>query len=230
VEVRPEGPGEELSELTATCSLQIDEFAPKPSGNRADYLGVSCSGAKTRTPRRVIVWNDRLLFEKHRLFSDLQQGSLADSQACVACFKAQSGPTGTLGDPPLNQPTVVVADDNPALLYQMVALMKPEFDVVATAENGLLALEVVRQYRPDVVVLDLWMPILNGLEIARQLTQSASTARIVICSVETDPEIIQSTKQAGALGYVFKLSMTRDLVAAVKAAIRGEAFESSLWV
>ena len=168
-------------------------------------------------------------FEKRRLFSDQQQGILADSQVCVAYFKAQSGLTGSLGDFPLNQPTVVVADDNPALLYQMVALMKSEFDVVATAENGLLALKLARQHRPDVVVLDLWMPIVNGLEVARQLTQSASTARIVICSVETDPEIIQSTKQAGALGYVFKLSMTRDLVVAVKAAIRGEAFDSSLW-
>lgn len=110
----------------------------------------------------------------------------------------------------------------------MVHLVEAEFAVVATAQNGLMALKLIRQHRPDVVVLDLRMPMVSGLEVARQLKRSASTARIVICSAETDPEIIQSTRQAGALGYVFKTCMMQDLLAAVKAAVRNEEFVSCM--
>jgi DNA-binding NarL/FixJ family response regulator len=110
----------------------------------------------------------------------------------------------------------------------MARLLEPEFAVIATAENGLLALKRIRQHVPDVVVLDLRMPIVSGLEVAQQLTKSASTPRIVICSMESEPEIIQSTRQAGALAYVCKMKMAEDLIAAVKAAIQGRSFMSSL--
>jgi two-component system nitrate/nitrite response regulator NarL len=136
--------------------------------------------------------------------------------------------TGIFGDSHLNQLKIVIADDSPAILHQMVHLLEAEFTVVATAENGLSALDLIRQHRPDVAVLDLNMPVVSGLEVIRQLTWCASTPRIVICSAESDPEIIQSTRQAGALGYVFKTSMIQDLMAAVKAAARGEVFVSSL--
>ncbi len=135
---------------------------------------------------------------------------------------------GELRDVPLNKLRVVIADDNPGVLRQLVLLLAVEFDVVATAENGLLALKHIRQRNPDVVVLDLKMPILDGAEVARQIKSSLSPPAIVICSVETDPEIVAAAQQAGALGYVFKTSMARDLVAAVKAAARGEAFLSVL--
>lgn len=135
---------------------------------------------------------------------------------------------GELRDVPLNKLRVVIADDNPAVLRQLVLLLAVEFDVVATAENGLLALKHIRQRNPDVVVLDLKMPILDGAEVAQQIKGSLSAPAIVICSVETDPEIVAAAQQAGALGYVFKTSMARDLVAAVKAASRGEAFISVL--
>jgi len=129
---------------------------------------------------------------------------------------------------PLNKLRVVIADDNPAVLRQLVLLLAVEFDVVATAGNGLVALKHIRQRNPDVVVLDLKMPILDGAEVARRIKDSSSAPAVVICSVETDSEIVAAAQQAGALGYVFKTSMTRDLVAAVKAAARGEAFISVL--
>jgi DNA-binding NarL/FixJ family response regulator len=122
---------------------------------------------------------------------------------------------------------VVIAEDNPALLSLMVGLMETEFAVVATAENGLLALKRIRKYRPDIVVLDLRMPLVNGIEVARHLTKSTSKPCIVICSADTEPEIIQLSRQAGALAYVFKIRMGRDLIAAVKAALQGETFVSS---
>jgi DNA-binding NarL/FixJ family response regulator len=122
---------------------------------------------------------------------------------------------------------VVVADDNPAVLRQLVSLLETEFDVVCTAENGQGALECARRYHPDIVVLDLEMPVLNGIEATREVRKIGPTPAVVICSVETDPEIVEATQQAGALGYVFKARITRDLIKAVKLAADGESFRSS---
>ena len=127
----------------------------------------------------------------------------------------------------VNKLRVIVADDNPAVLRQLVGLLGAEFDVVATAENGQAALEHIRQYRPDIVVLDLQMPLLNGIEVTRKLKAIAPAAAVVICSVETDPEVVQACQQAGALGYVVKMFAARDLAAAVRAVARGESFLST---
>jgi DNA-binding NarL/FixJ family response regulator len=109
----------------------------------------------------------------------------------------------------------------------LVGLLAAEFDVVATAENGQAAVENIRQYRPDIVVLDLQMPLLSGIEVTQELKNIAPGAAVVICSVETDPEVVQACHQAGALGYVVKMFAARDLPAAVRAAARGEPFLSS---
>ena len=92
---------------------------------------------------------------------------------------------------------VVVADDNPAVLRRLVSLLATEFEVVSTAE------------------------------VTRRLRKLGRTPAVVICSVESDQEMIEAAQQAGALGYVFKKSMDRDLVKAVKSAARGETFISS---
>jgi two-component system nitrate/nitrite response regulator NarL len=122
---------------------------------------------------------------------------------------------------------VVVADDNPAVLRRHVSLLEAEFDVVSTAENGQLALECIRRYKPEIVVLDLGMPLLNGIEVTRELKKLGPNPAVVICSVEQDPEIIEAAQQAGALGYVFKLRIHQDLIRAVKSVVRGESFISS---
>jgi len=122
---------------------------------------------------------------------------------------------------------VVVADDNPAVLRRLVSLLATEFEVVSTAENGEMAIESTRRYQPDVVVVDLEMPLLNGIEVTKELRKLGPTPAVVICSVESDPEVIEAAQQAGALGYVFKMHMDRDLVEAVKSAARGETFTSS---
>lgn len=122
---------------------------------------------------------------------------------------------------------VVVADDNPAVLRELVSLLDAEFDVVSTAENGQLAFEYARRNEPDIVVLDLEMPLLNGIEVTRKLRKLGRTPAVVICSVESDPEIIEAAQQAGALGYVFKARTTRDLIIAVKSAADGKSFVSS---
>lgn len=125
---------------------------------------------------------------------------------------------------------VVVADDHHgAALQQLISLLEAEFLVVATAKNGEAALECVRKHRPDVVVLDLEMPMLNGIETASRLGEMPSPPGVVICSSETDLEVVEFARQTGAIGYVFKANMARDLVEAVKSAWRGEPFVSPRW-
>ena len=128
----------------------------------------------------------------------------------------------------VRKPKIIIADDNHALLRQMVSLLSGEFDVVATAPDGRIALEKILQYRPDVVVLDLEMPFLNGMEVTRELRKLIPGPGVVICSVESDEEIVEAAQQAGALGYVFKTHMTKDLIKAVRSATSGESFISSI--
>jgi DNA-binding NarL/FixJ family response regulator len=119
---------------------------------------------------------------------------------------------------------IIVADDNPAFLRELISLLTAEFEVVATAADGKSALDLIRRYKPDLVVLDLAMPILNGIELTRVLAKHSPS--VVICSVETDPEIVEGARQVGALGYVFKVRVKKDLILAVKSAVQGRPFVS----
>ncbi|HTL17078.1 MAG TPA: response regulator transcription factor [Patescibacteria group bacterium] len=121
---------------------------------------------------------------------------------------------------------IVVADDNPAFLAKLVSVLATEFEVVATSADGKSALECIRLWQPNVVVLDLEMPEFNGIEVTRQLNKSPSSPAIVLCSIENDPEIVEAARRAGALGYVFKPRVAEDLIAAVKAVARRQSFVS----
>jgi DNA-binding NarL/FixJ family response regulator len=119
---------------------------------------------------------------------------------------------------------IVVADDNPKMLDQLVSLLRTEFDVVATAADGGSARECIRRYKPDVAVLDIVMPQINGIELTKELSMNGHSTHVVICSVENDRETVEAARSAGALGYVFKPRMARDLVSAVKSAAAGLPF------
>ena len=122
---------------------------------------------------------------------------------------------------------ILIADDNPAVLRQFSFLLKNEFDIVATAFDGGSALEAIRRFKPDVVVLDIRMPVLDGIELTRVLQKEPHSPAVVICSVENDQEFVEAALLAGALGYVFKTYVARDLIAAVKSAAKGRSFVSS---
>ena len=97
---------------------------------------------------------------------------------------------------------------------------------MATAADGKSASDLILLYKPDLVVLDLDMPVLNGIEVSRELAKSWSSPPVVICSVETDPEIVDAARQARALVYVFKVRVEKDLILAVKSALQGRPFVS----
>lgn len=121
---------------------------------------------------------------------------------------------------------VVAADDNSTFLSELRSLLERHFDVVATALDGTSALDSIRRHMPDVAILDLTMPGLNGMEVTRILKDSDGRPAVLICSVETDPDILGAAREAGAEGYVFKERVTEDLISAVKAVARGQMFSS----
>jgi DNA-binding NarL/FixJ family response regulator len=107
-----------------------------------------------------------------------------------------------------------------------VLLLRTEFDVIATATDGMAALECIQRYKPDLAVLDVVMPRINGIDLARELSRNGHSTHVIICSVENDRETIDAARAAGALGYVFKPRMARDLITAVKSVAAGHPFTS----
>jgi len=125
------------------------------------------------------------------------------------------------------KPRIIVADDNAKVLLTIVAALSTDFDVVATATDGRSALTYIQHLQPCVAVLDLNMPELSGIEVAREIIRLELACVVVICSVESDPELISAAQLAGVMGYVLKRRLNNDLVLAVKRAASGEGFISS---
>jgi DNA-binding NarL/FixJ family response regulator len=100
------------------------------------------------------------------------------------------------------------------------------FEVVAEAEDGHAAVEAAGEHRPDVVVMDINMPRLNGIQATSQLTALGVGAKVVILSMYSDEGLVRQALMAGAVGYVLKRSITDELILAIRAAYRNETFLS----
>ena len=112
------------------------------------------------------------------------------------------------------------------MLEAVARLLEREYEVVATVVDGAAALEAVAALKPDVVVLDISMPVLTGIEVAQRLKASGSTARIVFLTVEEDPDIVGESLTAGGSAFVTKLRMMIDLRLAISEAVAGREFIS----
>ena len=116
----------------------------------------------------------------------------------------------------------MVADDQAAILARLERLLQTEFDVVATVSDGRALVDAVARVSPDVIVTDISMPSLDGIEAAREILGRNPSARVVFVTVHADPLLIQRGLAVGGLGYVPKVSAGEELVPAVRAALRGE--------
>ena len=125
-------------------------------------------------------------------------------------------------------PRVIIADDHSGILDQVSALLSPEFDVVATARDGISALDCVRRLDPDIALLDLYMPRMNGLDVVRTLSGSAARTVTVIMTGYNDPELAQAAIAGGAMGFVAKACLTQDLLPAMRSALQGQVFVSNV--
>ena len=121
---------------------------------------------------------------------------------------------------------VLLADDHMAMLDGVRAVLGEEFDIVGTANNGRDALLEARRLDPDVVVLDISMPGLNGLQTAGELKCSHHRAKVVFLTVHEDPDFVAAAFAAGASAYVIKSDVATDLVPAIRDAMEGHRYIS----
>jgi DNA-binding NarL/FixJ family response regulator len=122
---------------------------------------------------------------------------------------------------------VLIADDHQQMLEYVCGLLSADCcEVVGAVNDGQATLEAALRLRPDVVVLDISMPVMNGIQAAKRLLEANPGARIVFLTVDKDPETCQAALQTGALGYVLKPRLGSDLIPAIKLAHAGQRFVS----
>jgi len=121
---------------------------------------------------------------------------------------------------------VIVAEEDRPFLRTVVSVLESEFEIVAMAPDAESAVRLAAELDPDVVVLDLEISRRKGIEVTTRISQQTGAPAVVVCSLETDPDIVQATRNAGALGYVLKSRIAIDLIAAVRSAANGQPFLS----
>jgi len=124
----------------------------------------------------------------------------------------------------LPQPRILVAESYPALLEATIALLKFHFDVVGSVADGVALVEEARRLCPDVIVSEISLPLLNGIDAVHQLRESISPFRIVFLTVHAEQEFINACVAEGALGYVLKSQMKAHLIPAVQAVLAGTSY------
>ncbi len=115
--------------------------------------------------------------------------------------------------------TIMIADDHILMLEGLARLLATEFEVVGTAPNGRVLLEEAQRLKPDVVVLDVGMPELNGIETASRLTKILPSAKVVFVTQQLAPAYLHAAFAAGAKAYVAKQSASNELISAIKMAL-----------
>jgi DNA-binding NarL/FixJ family response regulator len=123
---------------------------------------------------------------------------------------------------------VLLVDDHTVVRQGLRALLKAEEDmeVVGEAENGRQAVMMARKTPPDVVVMDVAMPLLNGLEATRQILKTVPGTKVLVLTSYGDDECVEQLMQAGAAGYLIKQTAANDLLKAIREVQRGNAFFS----
>lgn len=121
---------------------------------------------------------------------------------------------------------VLLAEDHQMIREGLCQLLGDRVDVVGTVGDGRSLLAANERLQPDIVLLDISMPQLNGFDAAQQLRRASPNARIIFVTMHDDPDYVQAALRTGALGYVVKSAASSELLTAVDAAMRGETFVS----
>jgi DNA-binding NarL/FixJ family response regulator len=124
----------------------------------------------------------------------------------------------------VNRPRVLLVDDHAPLLEAATALLSHDFDVIGTAQDGATLISEALRLDPDVIVADINMPGLTGIEAARRIRESGSSARFVFLTINSEEEFIHACMGMGASAYVLKSRMRAHLVPAIRAALAGQVY------
>jgi DNA-binding NarL/FixJ family response regulator len=128
----------------------------------------------------------------------------------------------------MKRPRVLLADDHRLLREAFATLLEPDCDVVGAVADGRALLEVAPELRPDIVVLDIAMPSLNGLDAARQLKRTMPEVKVIFLTVSEDPDLAAEAFRAGASGYLLKNSAASELLQAIQDVYHGRSYVTPL--
>jgi DNA-binding NarL/FixJ family response regulator len=128
----------------------------------------------------------------------------------------------------VKSPAILLADDHTILLEALQALLTPEFDVVGIVTDGRTLVSESLRLKPDLVVLDIAMPLLGGLEAGRQIRAQCKDIKLVYLTMNSDPEMAAEALRIGALGYVLKASAASELRTAIRQALDGRSYITPL--
>jgi DNA-binding NarL/FixJ family response regulator len=127
----------------------------------------------------------------------------------------------------MRKPKLLLADDHAIVLDGLTRLLEPEFEVVAKVGDGRAMLERAAKLKPDVIIADISMPLLSGIEAMRQLKQKDSRVKVIFLSMHGEVELACEALRAGASGYVLKHSAAETLGRAIHEALAGRVYVSS---
>jgi DNA-binding NarL/FixJ family response regulator len=128
----------------------------------------------------------------------------------------------------MKRPRVLLADDHRLLREAFAQLLESGCDVVGAVADGRALLAAAPELRPDVVVLDIAMPLLNGLDAARQLKRLMPEVKVIFLTVSEDPDLAAEAFRAGASGYLLKNSAASELIQAIQEVVQGRSYVTPL--
>jgi DNA-binding NarL/FixJ family response regulator len=126
------------------------------------------------------------------------------------------------------KPRVLVADDHVMVAQGLAVLLRDDFDLVGLARDGHELLELAKQLKPDVIVTDISMPLLNGMDAVRQLRSQGIGAKVVALTQHRDPQIAAEAFRAGVSGFLVKQAAGEELVAAIREVLLGRSYLTTL--
>src|SRR5512135_466441 len=123
---------------------------------------------------------------------------------------------------------LLLADDHTLLLEGIRLLLEPEYELVGSVEDGLALLAAAKTLKPDVILLDISMPALNGIDAARRLRKVVPSARLIFLTMHAGPDYVAAAFQAGAMGYLLKRAAASELKTAIREVMKGNHYVSPL--
>jgi len=118
----------------------------------------------------------------------------------------------------------MMADDHTILVEAFRKLLEPQYDIVGTVSDGRALLDIAPQLRPDVVILDIGMPLMNGLEAGLRLKEVMPNVKLIFLTMNEDPDLAMEAMRSGASGYLLKSSAAEELLRAIQMALKGKPY------
>ena len=128
----------------------------------------------------------------------------------------------------MNKTSVLLAEDHTIVAEGLKSILEGEFDLVGIVPDGRSLVETAKQLKPDVIVTDISMPLLNGLDAVRQIKREGLPAKIIFLTMHTDIPLATEAFRAGASGYLLKQSASQELITAIHEVVKGHSYVTPL--